>query len=150
MEREREKEIKELSQSRPGIEEGSSLSSFQSIRKEMRSCGIVLEAKPGLGDAIWLGGWLSGCSRKQQSDISFASAYLVSPGAGPGTMTQCSPVLACRKQWLGVSKGTAPFCSTQPLLSLNGVQGVTRCKVAALHLTGVQQRTQRFVSTLSV
>lgn len=52
MEREREKEIKELSQSRPGIEEGSSLSSLQSIRKEMRSCGIVLEAKPGLGDAI--------------------------------------------------------------------------------------------------
>lgn len=51
-EREREKEIKELSQSRPGIEEGSSHSSLQSIRKEMRSCGIVLEAKPGLGDAI--------------------------------------------------------------------------------------------------
>lgn len=49
---EREREIKELVQSKPGIEEGSSLPSLQSIRKEMRSCGIVLEAKPGLGDAI--------------------------------------------------------------------------------------------------
>lgn len=48
---EREREIKELVQSKPGIE-GSSLPSLQSIRKEMRSCGIVLEAKPGLGDAI--------------------------------------------------------------------------------------------------
>lgn len=53
---EKDGEIKELVQSKPGVEEGSSVPSLQSIRKDMRSCGIVLEAKPGLGDAIWLGG----------------------------------------------------------------------------------------------
>lgn len=152
---ERETEIKELVQGKPGIEEGSSLPSLPSVRKEMRSCGVILCLRLslvlGMPSDWWLSVWLLQKTAVLCLLCINTGAYLVSPGAGPGTMTQCPPVLACRKRWLGMRKGTTPFCSTQPLRSLNGVQGVTQSEVAAFHLTVVQQRrTQRFVSTLSL
>lgn len=149
----REREIKELVQSKPEIEEGSSLPSFKVWEKKWDHVALCLRLSLVLGmpSDWWLAVWLLQKTAVLCLLCINTGAYLVSPGAGPGTMTQCSPALACRKQWLGMRKGTTPFCSTQPLPRLNGVQGVTQNKVSAFHVTCMQQRrTQRFVSMLSL
>lgn len=119
----------------------------------MRSCGIVLAwGYAWLGDAIWL---VAGClaAPENSSPTSPLHQHWCLSGLTRRWSRHSDSVSSCaglQEAKAGYEKGTTPSYSTQPLQSLNGAQGVAQSKMTAFHLTGVQPRTQGFVSTLSV
>lgn len=119
----------------------------------MRSCGIVLAwGYAWLGDAIWL---VAGClaAPENSSPTSPLHQHWCLSGLTRSWSRHSDSVSSCaglQEAMAGYEKGTTLSYSTQPLQSLNGDQGVAQSKMTAFHLTGVQPRTQGFVSTLSV